>query len=405
MLPAYLGWLAVSLLLTGAALIFDGLRRRPRGEAIHCPGPAPRPLALLSPRRWLRRCGCWYNLTGLPELPGGALRCPECGTITEPRERLRDGRRWRPHVLGALLCATSLGVVTGQWIQTGALTRAVPAPILAAIEFAPYCWQPRELRVETHRRAVAGELDAVTMHAVASAIASDLVDDDIRWNADRAAEMLDSMWPSSRGMLESALSHRDRQARMIAASLLRQRCPDDPCDALLAASVEDLRDDVIEAAWWTTFNAREAAVYLVRFPERVEPLLRDALRSDDPQQRLLAAAIAGYAHLDRLAGPASEVLLPHLRNDDIFDNAKLAAPALYHFGVSVIPYLEPVTLDPDPQLRAIALAIIERVRFPDRPLRELRHPMPRITGLTDDPLRDLRLGEFIPLLPGPRSRP
>ena len=77
----------MALLTSGIGLCMVGWLRRPRGMRNYCPGPSPGVAGRLHPRRWVWRCGCWYDLTGLPETPDGARRCPECGTeIPEKRD-------------------------------------------------------------------------------------------------------------------------------------------------------------------------------------------------------------------------------------------------------------------------------------------------------------------------------
>lgn len=355
-------WMALVLLLGGLALGFVAWVGRPRGARICCPGPPPGLFGRLHPRRWFLRCGCWYNLTGLPAAPTGARRCPECGTVSVPRRWMAEGRRWRPLSFAAVSVAAGVALVAAPWFWTGQWARSAPTIVLAAIERLPRAWQPSAARLELHARVDRGvAIGSVSTALIVDTLIRDLANDGVRWNAARASGMLDSLWPASRGALEAALVRGDRQSRLIAASVLRDRCPDDPPDALLVACIEDLRDDPTPVDFWTSWNAISGAVYLARFPVRAEPLLRDALRSNDPQQQFLAAVIAGFARRAALMHAAAPILIAHLRDDDIEGNARLAAPALLRFGPAVIPLIQPYAADADGQLRSLAHEIVARL--------------------------------------------
>jgi hypothetical protein len=226
-------------------------------------------------------------------------------------------------------------------------------------------------------------------------LAGDLRSDNARGNAERAEGLLCLLWPTSRDALEAALEDCDRQARMIAAAVLRKKCGRDASDQLLRACIEDLRDDGDAVPWWTSWNARTASEYLVQLPDRIEPLLSVAMRSGDWQQRFLAAAIAGHCGHTSLLPQAAPILIPQLRDNRISGDAKIAAPALFRFGPEVIPFLAPFFEDEDRQLRGSVRAIAAQLLSPDGAPRNDTDAMPRISQLTNDPLREIPIGEGI----------
>ncbi len=271
----------------------------------------------------------------------------------------------------------------------------MPTPVLVVVERIDIGRGVKDVRHEVGHRVAKGKVTGWSASILASALAEDLISDEVPWNAERADDLLQTLWPDSRSALETALHSGDMQGQLLAARLLRKLCGD-PSDSLLSACVQDLRDDSNSGiGWWflTRHNAAEASEYLVRWAPRAESMLAEALHSDDRQQRLLAAAVAGYSGLTDLIPVAAPILIEHLRDNSIPDDAKVAAPSLFRFGPEVLPYLcEHVDSD-DRQLRAIARAIIERLEYPDRLLHRLENPMPHISVRTNDPLNHLGLGD------------
>jgi len=244
----------------------------------------------------------------------------------------------------------------------------------------------KAVRPEIGDRILAKEVRSIAAWILIPKLIHDLRADDVRGNAERAETLLLELWPGSRPALEEALTAPDRQVRLIAASILREKCAMDASDALLTACIEDLRDDGGQTLWWTLDNAQSSVAYLCNFPQRVQPLLPAAMRSDDEQQRFLAAAIAGACHLAPLLDRAAPILIPHLRDNQLSGDAMIAVPALYDFGPDAIPYLEAEFNSDDAQLRAISRAIAERLQHPERTIDTVRNRMPHLTDLTNDPL-------------------
>ena len=319
--------------------------------------------------------------------------CPECGVRSSPAHRMRDGRRMRWNRLGAFCLLVGIALFACPWISSGNWVRPIPTAVLAVIEDSPSAAARVQLRAETWRRINDGTVTGWSATVLAARLANDLHHDGERWNAYRAARLLEQLWPQSNMALERMLGSGDAQARLIAADILRRKSIT-PSQALLRACINDLRNDSSEVTWYLSQgNARSAAAYLVRWAQDAEPLLADAIRSDDRQQRLLAAAVAGHACRLSLIDQAAPVLIEHLRDNSMSGDAKVAAPALYRFGRAVLPHVQPYEDTHDPQLRAIVRSIIERLTHPERSLQHMNHPMPRITEAVADPLTQLSISE------------
>ncbi len=399
-----LGWFTLALLVVAPVIAVIGVRgwlRWRTTDGLYCPGPSPPWYCRLNPARWCVRRACWYNLTGLADADGGAVRCPECGSVVLPTRRVRDPRRWRPAVCAVALLLLGAGLFAVPWIQAGDWARAVPTPILILFEGGRRSWQPRAFRREIERRFSAASPPKRLAPWLATRLIEDLSSDDVRWNADRACGLFTTVWPASRAPLEGALASGDRQVRLLAAELLREQCLGDPSDALLAACVEDLGEDDPDVTWYLGLgNARRAGAYLCRFPRHVEPFLAAGMASTDPQRRLLSAAAAGQCGLHRLLPQAAPILIMHLRDDDVAGNARIAAPALYRFGPGVLPFLEAYLATDDVQMRGIALAITERLLHPDRTIHDVVNPLPELTATSRDPLIESDIWEATRALRG-----
>ena len=268
----------------------------------------------------------------------------------------------------------------------------MPTPILVVVERIDAGRGVKDVRHEVDQRVAKGKVTGWSASVLAEALADDLISDEVRWNAARAEDLLQTLWPASQDALQSALVNGDTQARILAARILRRLCAK-PSDDLLWACVQDLQNDTQGIRWYIALdNAWPAARYLVDWGERSEPFIKPALSSEDGQQRLFAAAVAGFAGMEKLLDLSAPILIEHLRDNSVSGDAKLAAPALYSFGPAAIPYPQEQTNSDDTQLQAIVRAIIERLTYPQRPLDKLEDPMPRITQTTHDPLERLRMG-------------
>lgn len=394
---------AAITLSAAAVLVRQVVRWRRRRPRMLCPGRRTRWWPL-NPTRWFLRFGCRYDLAGLPTDASGLTICPECGRRALARQRVAAGATVRVGPLAAAVLALSAAMVAVHAHRSGGLPGRVPTLALLALEHAPHRINPEPLRDELSDRVWAGELGPRYAAALSRALASHLPNDGVRGNADRAQGLLWTLWPSSQPALESAVASRDVQARIIAAGILQGRSAP-PSDALLRASVENLRLRPEDLDWFIgRGRVSRAAEYLMAHANLAAPLVAEALLSDDPQQRLVAAGIAGFAGLERLLPLAAPILIEHLGDNDVEGDAKIAAPALFRFGPAAIPFLEPYCGDEDQQRRGLARAIVESIRHPQRPVHQMESPPPRISSLGNDPIRGLTLSPGVSDLSWPDER-
>jgi hypothetical protein len=397
-----LGWTSLALILMMMAVSLWALASFPRGPRVRCPGRCRGVLAWIDPRKALIRGSCWYDLTGLKVDAGGRLRCPECGGQTSMKKLCADGRRVRLELIAAALLVCAIGTFSGPWIQGGCWTRSIPTLALAMVERSGNAGEGTDLGDEIEKRVWGGAMTGLAGSVLAEALVRDLRDDDARWNAHRALRLLEKLGVEADGPLLRTLYGGDDQARVLAARILRSR-QFPPSRELLWACVEDLRDDADTVDWYLCGrNARGAADYLVNWAPEAREFLRVAMCGGDRQQRLLAAAVVGHAADTDMIDFAAPILIEHLRDNDVDGDAKVAAPALYRFGVEVLPYLRAHADSDDAQARAIVRSIIERLEHPERSIHRLRNPMPRITVSTSDPLGDMVIGSSTSDLRWPR---
>ena len=209
----------------------------------------------------------------------------------------------------------------------------------------------------------------------------DLASDDQNGNAERAEDFLRSRVDQARPMLLNAMHSADQQQRRAVLNLLRQtETTGDVFQALLQLSVEELRST-------TPGSKRTAFNYLSRHAAAADPLLRDAMQGDDAMQRLLCAAAAGCGGHQPLIDVATPILISHLADNSIRDDAIIAARALWGFGRNVLPLLEPVRSSTDEQQRQSVEYIVQRMTT-DKSLVRLERELPlsRLTGASFDAL-------------------
>jgi hypothetical protein len=382
-----LTWVFVLSSILSLFLIPISIKRWPRGERCRCPGPRKRWRFFLGYRWLIFRGGCWYNLRALPEEEGGRVRCPECGTAHRISKLLKDGRRFR---LGRFACATlaiAIGCAFSSPLQEGSWAKAIPSYPLVVLSTTSVGEHRTDIRREVSSRVFDGVLTGRSASLLCESLVKEFRDDDVRWNASEAEEMLQKLWPESKEALELETMAGDLQSRIVATRILRRRCRM-PSDALLTACVAELQDDSGLVDWYMgMWNAKASTVYLSRWWEYSEQYVLAALDSPDAQQRFFAAIIAGYGGASSHAEEVVEILTPHLMNNRISGDSILSSPALYHLGPSAIPYLREQLLDADSQGRGILLHLIERLEYPERTLAQGLYRMPRVTSTAHDPLK------------------
>lgn len=230
---------------------------------------------------------------------------------------------------------------------------------------------------------------------IASLIA-ELADDDQPWNAIHATWALHEQGGAAAAALQDALDSNDRQQRQLAAHLLRRIESYQPTDRLLEVTVEGLADDSLPReqragrrhACVFVFNAKEGTLYLLEHARRAERYLVEGLQSGDAQQRFLCAFILGRSGRTGAIDDAAPLLIEHLRDNDIRNDAMMSAAALYGFGVDVLPYLAAAVKNADQQqfelIRLITLDITDPPTTPAalRQRKRLHH----VTQVYHDPI-------------------
>ncbi len=174
----------------------------------------------------------------------------------------------------------------------------------------------------------------------------DLEADDVRWNATRAVQTLQTHPDAARPLLMQALQSPDWQQRQYAFLVLATDSDCPITESMIQTAVEALRDDhmgsrarAADGSRETWDNAKAACDYLVGVGHVSEFELASALLSDDAQQRFLAAYCLGMMGSNIAVEHCAAELLPHLRDNDIDFDAVMAAPALYRLGPAVMPAL------------------------------------------------------------------
>lgn len=199
-------------------------------------------------------------------------------------------------------------------------------------------------------------------------LVEDLRDDDVRFNALSSLRSLRELAEEAVPALERALRYGDYQTRQFSAValyglLMREDRDYMPTPLFNRVLIEGMRDDA--GAFGDVYigmnNARRGYDYFSNRPEevdRAETTLVGAIYGSDPQQRLLSALILAQAGKTAYTQRLSEILAPHLADNDLMSDGGLAANALYALGPSAWPYLDPLLDSDDRQQAALAQSII-----------------------------------------------
>lgn len=241
--------------------------------------------------------------------------------------------------------------------------------------------------------------------AEVKALVNDLRSDKVRFNAHAAIARLRDIGEPAVAALEAALDSRDYQQRQLAAHVLRRIDGHQPSNDMIGVTVEGLQhdtmpcghlaqqpgglrwDETLDRSYNYVFNATDGTRFLLQHAQLGEPYLIDGLNSADLQQRFLCAFILGYSGRTAATKQVAAVLLPHLRDNDIAGDARLATPALYRLGPPVLPDLYRALDDADDQQRNLIELIIYDITCPpanDNDLYE-RRDFNSITELCHDP--------------------
>ncbi len=354
-----------------------------------CPGPSFPAWKWCLPWRWFLRRGCGYDLSGLRAAASGALTCPECGRhLPSIARALPHARLVRWQALSLTLIALTWSVLSTPMMRNGRWIPHVPDWALIAhhrlLGNAGMGRLEWELQARLYRRSISPEeiqwLIPGLIHDLRSGT-DDLTERQARW-------ALVSIGRPAMPRLEDALLSTDRQQKYNAAAALRDIhaqlpfCAYPPSPRLLRVTAEGLRSDSNASL------VRHGGVdFLIQYGEGSAPVLMGAMQGDDEQARLLAAGIAGMARLTDLLPIAAPILIEHLKDNAISDDAKFASAGLLGFGPDVVPYLEAQQYSADPQLRSTSRLIALDLVSTDEDLPEARRKTQVISTVLDDPAR------------------
>lgn len=325
-----------------------------------CPGPgrgwAGRVLLCLAPvRSW-----CGYSLVGLRPDAAGLITCPECGRhgpacgLSGPRR----ASRWL--LLACVLGLAGWSGVHVRWIRQGGWAWSTPTWALLRLESLDSPWVPKSVAHALASRS--GDMTQGQRATYANVLLRDLRDDGVRHNAQAGLDRLSALGPIGVDALHRALVSPDWQTRQMAASRLRQAWEEGPRDEppdprLLRVSVESLRDDGLlggHASWTLYTNARDAFGFLHAVGRPALPWLLWAVESDDPQQRVFAAALAAVTGDPDAAERAAPVLVAHLADNSVDRDARTACVALFGMGRRAMTHLTRAVDSADVQQRELA---------------------------------------------------
>lgn len=247
-----------------------------------------------------------------------------------------------------------------------------------------------------------------------------LRDDDIRRNLISARAALLTHPDLTPEILYNALNHEDWQVRQVICKIIWNRgsdrevwtprskpgedwagvdkhyYPADPAyeitEDLVRVTVEGLRNDTTpidrpRRRGLVYYNASFGVSKLIPIAQEWRHLIEPALLSDDPQQQFLAAYILGCGGVDQSVVKVSEILLPHLRDNDIREDAKWAVHALGGFGPPILPLLRDALVDADEQQRSLIQLLITNLLDPPTTQAQLqdRSRYNTITSTVSDP--------------------
>ncbi len=140
-------------------------------------------------------------------------------------------------------------------------------------------------------------------------------------------------------LLRKGLTDTDRQRRLMCAVLLMLRDVD-PTPELLGVAMESLKSD--EFSLKNSFlvaNANRAQTYLMRHPKAAQPFLMRSLTASSLSQRIRAAAILAQNRSEPTSAYVP-MLLEHLCDNNVANDATLAGFSLSYLGPRVLPWLD-----------------------------------------------------------------
>ncbi len=198
----------------------------------------------------------------------------------------------------------------------------------------------------------------------------------------------------ARQFLRRCLREQTGTARHLAACMLREA--ENEIDAnILAGLIDGLQFDRWPESLYIPsprdFIVRDSITRIVETGTFACDELARGMEGYDPQQRLLCAAIAGFAGMSELAPQAAPILLEHLQNNFVEHDAVFAVVGFVGFGEAVLPDLEAAVGNVDEQADVVVTYILQRirgedVRLPTR-INQWGSEEAWLTGVTHDPIR------------------
>lgn len=236
-------------------------------------------------------------------------------------------------------------------------------------------------------------------------------------NAIRAVEALGALESPPLKELHAALDSSDWQQRQLAAGLLwdflhpqswhcrewpdwRREPQGEVTTRLIEVTIEGFRDDNLpydqrSSRYMFAFNAAEGFRHLRRHAKQAEAELAAGLTSDDYQQRFLCALVLGFGSVSSQAEPVARILLPHLRDNNIPEDAKWCTAALFRLGIDVAPVLEAALHKADNQQNDLLTLLLLDLQQPPETNEELE---------SRGKLNSISSSVFDPAIQGPRDR-
>jgi hypothetical protein len=248
------------------------------------------------------------------------------------------------------------------WIRFGFWAKYTPTWVLAELDYLPMPGRVESVMLERIRRGSVGPWQQRrVVHLAIHHLGNDRRERNERW----AHDVLWFMGRDAAPWLEDALNDPDYQRRQCAGRLLRARAefrywdmgpPEgfEASDRLLEVSVEAFRADC-----FIRDDATSSFEFLLRYRERVLPILGRSIMSDDERQAFQSAVMIGLLRAKDLAPVAAPILVKHLKDNRCAGDAVSAAPALLCLGDAARPYLLPAIDGNDAQAKEMAWAIVK----------------------------------------------
>jgi hypothetical protein len=197
-------------------------------------------------------------------------------------------------------------------------------------------------------------------------------DDDIRGNLISARNALLTHPDLKSKHLYVALNHEDWQVRQVVCEIIwnMQRDPGYiVTEDLVSVTIEGLKNDTTPIdrerhRGLIYFNATLGVSKLIPIARQWKHLLEPILESEDRQQQFLAAYILARGGIHESAERVSEILLPHLRDNNIPEDAKFAVYALGGMGPELLPYLTDALVSADHQQRDLIQLLMVNIMNP-----------------------------------------